>query len=48
MVIYAVALGLAASFFFAFTFVLNHSMALDGGNWLWNTLAASTSERSGS
>jgi len=37
MVIYAVALGLAASFFFAFTFVLNHSMALDGGNWLWSS-----------
>jgi drug/metabolite transporter (DMT)-like permease len=31
----AVPLGLAASFFFGFTFVLNRQMSLDGGPWIW-------------
>lgn len=31
----ALALGIAGSFFFAFTFVLNRSMNLSGGYWLW-------------
>lgn len=30
------ALGILASLFFAVTFVLNHSMELDGGSWLWS------------
>jgi drug/metabolite transporter (DMT)-like permease len=29
-------LGLAGSFFFAFTFVLNRSMNLSGGHWIWS------------
>ncbi len=29
-------LGLASSFFFAFTFVLNRQMDLEGGSWLWS------------
>ncbi|MFT3983967.1 MAG: multidrug resistance efflux transporter family protein [Lachnospiraceae bacterium] len=29
-------LGIAASFFFAFTFILNRSMHLSGGNWIWS------------
>lgn len=29
-------LGLASSFFFAFTFVLNRSMNLSGGSWIWS------------
>ena len=28
-------LGVAGSFFFAFTFVLNRSMNLSGGSWIW-------------
>ena len=28
--------GIAASFFFAFTFLLNHSMNLSGGYWMWS------------
>jgi drug/metabolite transporter (DMT)-like permease len=32
----ALVLGLLASFFFAFTFVLNRSMDLSGGSWLWS------------
>jgi len=32
----ALALGIAASFFFAFTFVLNRSMDLGGGSWVWS------------
>jgi drug/metabolite transporter (DMT)-like permease len=28
--------GILASFFFAFTFVLNRSMNLSGGHWLWS------------
>ena len=31
----ALGYGILASFFFAFTFVLNRSMNLDGGYWLW-------------
>ncbi|MCQ4863704.1 multidrug resistance efflux transporter family protein [Pseudoflavonifractor phocaeensis] len=31
----AVALGLLASVFFSFTYVLNNLMALEGGSWLW-------------
>ena len=27
--------GILASFFFAFTFILNRSMNLAGGYWLW-------------
>ena len=29
-------LGLLASFFFAFTFLLNRSMHLSGGSWIWS------------
>lgn len=29
-------LGIAGSFFFAFTFVLNRSMHLAGGSWIWS------------
>ncbi|CUH96176.1 putative membrane protein [Propionispora sp. 2/2-37] len=29
-------LGIAGSFFFAFTFVLNRSMNLSGGSWIWS------------
>lgn len=32
----AIVYGLAASFFFAFTFVLNRSMDLSGGSWVWS------------
>lgn len=30
-------IGIIAALFFAFTFVLNHSMELDGGSWLWSS-----------
>ncbi|MFC7394466.1 multidrug resistance efflux transporter family protein [Scopulibacillus cellulosilyticus] len=33
----AILLGILASFFFAFTFVLNRSMDLSGGSWLWSS-----------
>lgn len=32
----ALVYGIAASFFFAFTFVLNRSMNLSGGYWMWS------------
>lgn len=32
----AVPLGLLAAFFFAFTFLLNRSMHLSGGSWVWS------------
>lgn len=32
----ALVYGISASFFFAFTFILNRSMNLDGGYWLWS------------
>ncbi|GIN88860.1 membrane protein [Heyndrickxia sporothermodurans] len=32
----SVLLGICAAFFFAVTFVLNRSMELNGGNWLWS------------
>lgn len=32
----SVLFGIAASFFFALTFVLNRSMALSGGSWVWS------------
>lgn len=32
----ALSLGILASFFFAFTFILNRSMNLAGGYWLWS------------
>lgn len=32
----ALFLGMAGSFFFAFTFILNRSMNLGGGYWLWS------------
>ena len=32
----ALLLGIAGSFFFAFTFVLNRSMHLTGGSWIWS------------
>lgn len=35
-VIKALVLGILGSFFFAFTFVLNRSMNLAGGSWLWS------------
>ena len=31
-----IAIGIVAALFFAFTFILNHSMELDGGSWLWS------------
>lgn len=31
-----VILGIVAAFFFAFTFVLNRSMDLSGGSWIWS------------
>lgn len=34
----ALFLGILGSFFFAFTFVLNRSMNLSGGFWLWNAV----------
>ncbi len=32
----AFVLGIAGSFFFAFTFILNRSMHLSGGSWIWS------------
>ena len=32
----AIILGICSSFFFAFTFILNRSMELSGGSWLWS------------
>lgn len=32
----AIVYGLVASFFFAFTFILNRSMELGGGSWAWS------------
>lgn len=32
----ALSLGILSSFFFAFTFILNRSMNLGGGYWMWN------------
>lgn len=29
-------LGIISALFFAFTFILNHAMELDGGSWLWS------------
>lgn len=29
-------LGIVAAFFFAFTFIINRSMELDGGSWIWS------------
>lgn len=31
-----ISLGILAALFFAVTFILNHSMELDGGSWLWS------------
>ena len=31
-----IAIGLLSALFFAFTFILNHAMELDGGSWLWS------------
>ena len=33
----ALILGITASFFFAFTFVLNQQMNLSGGSWFWSS-----------
>ncbi|MFY0544319.1 multidrug resistance efflux transporter family protein [Brevibacillus sp. H7] len=33
----AIVLGIFASFFFAFTFVLNRAMDLGGGSWIWSS-----------
>ncbi len=33
----AILLGVAASFFFAFTFLLNQQMNISGGSWLWSS-----------
>lgn len=30
-------LGILSAFFFSFTYVLNRSMALDGGSWIWSS-----------
>jgi drug/metabolite transporter (DMT)-like permease len=32
----AIVLGICSSLFFSFTFILNRSMELSGGNWLWS------------
>ncbi|MFC7686132.1 multidrug resistance efflux transporter family protein [Ureibacillus sp. GCM10028918] len=32
-----IAIGIIASLFFAVTFILNHSMELEGGSWLWSS-----------
>ncbi|MGX9132997.1 DMT family transporter [Rummeliibacillus sp. JY-2-4R] len=32
-----IAIGIFASLFFAVTFILNHSMELEGGSWLWSS-----------
>jgi drug/metabolite transporter (DMT)-like permease len=32
----SIIIGICASFFFAFTFVLNASMELSGGSWIWS------------
>ncbi|MCM3705410.1 MULTISPECIES: DMT family transporter [Cytobacillus] len=32
----AIVLGIFSAFFFAFTFVLNRAMEIDGGSWLWS------------
>ena len=32
----AIVIGILASFFFAFTFVLNRAMDLEGGSWIWS------------
>ncbi|MBX9971545.1 multidrug resistance efflux transporter family protein [Cytobacillus firmus] len=32
----AILLGVCSAFFFAFTFVLNRAMEMDGGSWLWS------------
>ncbi len=32
----AIILGIVASIFFAFTFVLNRAMDLQGGSWIWS------------
>lgn len=29
-------IGIIAALFFAFTFILNHAMEIDGGSWLWS------------
>ena len=29
-------IGVVSALFFAFTFILNHAMELDGGSWLWS------------
>jgi drug/metabolite transporter (DMT)-like permease len=31
-----IVLGILAAFFFAFTFIINRSMELDGGSWIWS------------
>lgn len=33
----ALILGITASFFFAFTFILNQQMNISGGSWLWSS-----------
>ncbi len=33
----SIILGIMASFFFAFTFVLNRQMDIQGGNWIWSS-----------
>ncbi|HZW83722.1 MAG TPA: multidrug resistance efflux transporter family protein, partial [Candidatus Deferrimicrobium sp.] len=37
-VLKGIALGVLASFFFAFTFVLNRAMDLSGGSWVWSSV----------
>lgn len=32
-----IAIGILAALFFAVTFILNHSMEMDGGSWLWSS-----------
>ena len=32
-----ITLGVVSALFFAFTFILNHAMELEGGSWLWSS-----------
>ena len=38
----AIAVGILASFFFAFTSVLNRAMDLEGGSWIWSASHGTT------
>lgn len=36
MIVRPIILGALSAFFFAFTFIINRAMELDGGSWLWS------------